>query len=88
MEGQRLILNNGTVIEGGSAGYSGGFLWCYFSGMTLAQVSGLFLDPANTARIVFQYGEMEDTYTGYTTCMNMGVDADGNGSVCLFKGGT
>lgn len=88
MEGQRLILNNGTIIEDGSAGYFCGFLWCYFKGMTLMQVSELFLNPANTARIVFQYGDNEETYTGFTVCREMSIDADGNNSVCMAKGGS
>ena len=85
MEGQRLILNDGTTIEPGRAGYAQGFLWLYFVG-TMQQAASLFFDPSKTSRIVFQYGEMQDTYDGFTTCMNIGADVDGNISVCMTKG--
>ena len=85
MEGQRLILNDGTVIEDGRAGYSQGFLWLYFSGYTLQQAAMMFMDPAKTEKIIFQYGEMEDTYNGFTECRNLMIDADGDISVCMTK---
>lgn len=84
--GQRLILNDGTIIEGGKAGYAQGFLWCYFTGYTLPQAAMLFFDPTKTARIVFQYGEMEDVHEGFTNCINTGIDVDGRVSVCMTKG--
>lgn len=86
MEGRRLILNHDITIEDGTAGYAGGFLWCHFTGYTLAEAAGIFLDPGNTARIVFQYGEMEDVYEGFTNCTNLATDTDGRVSVCLTKG--
>lgn len=84
--GQRLILNDGTVIEDGRAGYAQGFLWCYFSGFTIQQAAMLFFDPEKTAKIVFQFGEMEDTYEGFTNCTTVTIDVDGFVSVCLTKG--
>ena len=86
MEGRRLILNDDITIEDGTAGYAGGFLWCYFTGMTLAAAAVIFLNAENTQLIVFQYGEMEDRYEGYTNCTNLATDADGRISVCLTKG--
>ena len=53
MEGQRLILNNGIIIEDGRAGYSGGFLWCYITGDTMAEAAAIFLNAENTQLIVF-----------------------------------
>jgi len=85
MEGQRLILNDDITIEGGTAGYSGGFLWCYFTGMTLAAAAVIFLNAEYTQTIIFQYGDMEDRYDGFTTCTDLAVDVDGNISVCLTK---
>ncbi len=85
--GQRLILNDGTIIEGGRAGYTHGCLWCYFTGYTMPQAAALFFNPEKTARIVFQYGEMEDVHEGFTTCTNISVDiVDGTVSVCMIKG--
>jgi len=84
-EGQRLILNDGTVIEGGGAGYADGFLWLYFTGMTFVQASQLFCDAGKTVHIVYQYGEMENAYDGFTECMTVQIDSDGHVSVCLKK---
>ena len=86
MTGIRLILNDGTVIENGRAGYAQGFLWCYMTGYTLQQAAALFFDYWKTTRIVFQYGEMEDTYEGYTNCVNIRIDIDGEVAVCMTKG--
>ena len=85
--GRRLILNDGTTIENGQAGYSQGFLWCYFTGYTMQQAASLFFDSEKTARIVFQYGEMEDEYNGFTNCININVNTDGLVSVCMVKAG-
>lgn len=86
MEGRRLVLNDGTIIENGEAGYSQGFLWCYFTGYTMQQAAALFFDPTKTAKIVFQYGEMQDEYNGFTVCVNLMIDTDGRLSVCMVKG--
>ena len=86
MEGRRLILNDGTIIEGGEAGYSQGFLWVWFTGYTLQQAALMFFDTSKTSKIVFQYGEMESVYEGFTTVMNLGIDVDNKVSVCLTKG--
>ena len=77
---------DGTTIENGEAGLAQGFLWLWFSGMTLAEVASTFLDPAKTGRIVFQYGEMQDVFEGFTECREMGIDNDGRVSVCMVKG--
>lgn len=81
----RLVLNDGTIIEGGRAGYAAGNLWCYFTG-TMQQAVSVFLDPAKTARIEFVYGEMSDVHEGFTVCTSINCDIDGNISVCMVKG--
>ena len=86
-EGRRLILADGTVIEGGEAGYSQGFLWLYMTGMTLPQAAAVFFNPAATKVIIFQYGELEDIYRNYTECINLSIDTDGQVSVCMKKAG-
>ena len=86
MEGRRILLNDGTTIENGEAGYSSGFLWCYFSGYTLPEAAALFFDTSKTEKIVFQYGDMEDTYTGYTRCIHISTNADETVAVCLERG--
>lgn len=87
MEGRRLILNDGTIIEDGNAGCADGFLWLWLpDGYTMSQAAGLFFDASKTSKIVFQYGEMEDEYDGYTVCINMNMDTGGLVSVCMTKG--
>lgn len=86
-EGRRLILKDGTVIENGEAGYSQGKLWCYIPGWTLPQAAAVFFDPAKTKLIIFQYGEMEDEYRGFTRCVSLMTDTDGLVSVCMEKAG-
>lgn len=84
--GQRLILLDGTVIEGGSCGYSSGRLWCWVHGYTMAQAAEIFFNPEKTGRIEYQYGGMSDVYTGMTKCVNLMIDEDGQISACLKKG--
>lgn len=85
MEGRRLILNDGTVLEGWNAGYNSGSLWCYGGGISMAEAAGLFLDPEKTAVITFQYGEMEETYEDCTVCRSLAQDTDGKISVGMMK---
>ena len=87
LEGQRLILNSQLTIENGTAGYFDGHLWLYFTGYTLQETATIFFDPANTATIVFQFGDMAETYEGFTDCVNLSINSDGNVSVCMIKGG-
>lgn len=84
--GQRLILADGTQIENGRCGYSDGHLWCWISGYTMTQAAQLFLEPAKTNRIVYEYGEMSDTYENFTNCTILIIDSDGIISVCLVRG--
>lgn len=84
--GQRLILADDTVIENGSAGYSDGHLWCWVTGFTMQEAAAVFFDPEKTQEIVYEYGEMSDTYTGYTVCTNIFINSDGVISVCLVRG--
>ena len=86
MEGQRLILKDGTILENSRAGLSGGFLWLWISGKTLAETAGLFLDPRKTDRIRFQYGDMEDTYERFTRCITLSDGRDGEISICMTRG--
>lgn len=85
MDGQRLILNDSLKIEGGSAGYSGGYLWLYVPGWTMTRAAQVFMNQKYTEKIEFQYGDMSDIYRGYTNCTNIMTDG-GQVSVCLVKG--
>lgn len=86
MEGRRLILKDKTVIEGGTAGYSGGAVSLFFSGMTMREAADAMIEsPEKTGKIIFQYGDQEETFTGYTDCVNIGKDPDGEISVILER---
>lgn len=88
MKGRRLILNDDTVIENGEAGLSSANnLWVWFTGRTMMEAAAIFFNPGKTERIIFQYGEMEDTYEGYTNCTNINIDANGMMHVCLTREG-
>lgn len=76
--GRRLILADGTVLEDGECGCSGGMLWCWIRGTTLREAAEIFLDAGKTARIVFEYGGMSDTYEGFTECAALTADEDGS----------
>ena len=84
----RLVLMDGTIINGGSAGYSEQHLWLEFSGMTLQEAAMIFFDPSKTGRIQYDYGEMRDVYEGYTVCTNLFINSDNVINVCMVKGVT
>lgn len=86
MDGVRIILADGTVFEGGTAGLSGaGSLWLYVSGDSMAVMAATFCDDWKTKTVVFEYGEMRDRYEGYTDCRTITLGDDGRASVCLRK---
>ena len=87
MEGLRLVLNDGTVIEEGRAGYSTGSVVLMFTGFTLQEAAGIVFDPSKTSRITFCYGEMQEAYEGYTKCVSIGIDMDGEITAIMEKGG-
>lgn len=82
--GQRLILADGTRIENGTAGYASGFLWLKLQDYTMQEAAAIAFDPEKTETILFQYGEMEDEYNGFTECRTLLKDEDAV-SVCLTK---
>jgi hypothetical protein len=53
--------------------------------MTMPEAAEIFFDPEKTALIRFQYGDMEDTYEGYTMCTHLST-TEGTLSVCMKKG--
>ena len=86
MNERSLILNDGTVIEGGSAGMSSeGNLWLWFTGYTMAQAAMMFLDPTKTERIIFRGGETDIIYEGYTNCININRDGSGQFHICMVQ---
>lgn len=84
--GRKLILNDGTILEGSEAGYADGFLWLYITGMSLQDAAIMAFNPEKTRKITFQYENMQEIYEGFTVCTNLHIDQDGLVSVCLKKG--
>lgn len=78
-------MNDGTIIENGEAGCANGCLWLKLPGYTMQSAAALAFDDDKTSRIVFQYGEMSDTYEDFTNCVNINQDYDGLVSVCMKK---
>ena len=87
MEGLRLILSDGTVLENARAGYSTGSVIIWINGMTLQEAISIVFDPSKMSKVTFQYGEMQDEYTGYTKCVNIGINEDGEVTAIMEKGG-
>ena len=84
MEGTRLILNDGTIIENGRAGLDSGFLWLYLPGYTMQDAAAIAFNYQKMERIEFQYGEMSDTYSGFTTCRGI-LAREGEIAVCMTR---
>lgn len=80
----RLILNDGTVIEGGSGGLSDGFLWLWLPNWTMRQAVEIAFNESIIGKIIFQYGEEEEVWTGFVDCVS--IDSTGNNEIALcFK---
>ena len=84
--GRRLILADQTTIENGRCGYSDGHLCCWFTGYSMQSAAMIFFDPNKTNRIVFEFGEMSNTYENFTNCINLMIDSDGIISVVMTRG--
>lgn len=87
MDGRSLILNPGPnqiELPGSEAGYAEGVLWLYIQGQTLAQAFAFLSDPANTAVIRYEYGEMADVFEDFTHLTTL-MERDGEVSAALTK---
>lgn len=84
--GQRIILNDGSYFEDGRCGFSDGFLWCWVRNITLQQAAGFFFNPDKTGKIVYEYGEKQDEYEGFTSCISLSKQYD-EIAVCLVQEG-
>lgn len=85
MDGRRLIMNPGPnqiELPGSEAGYAEGVLWLYIRGLTLAQAFAVLSDPANTAVIRYEYGEMADVFEGFTHLISL-MEREGEVSAAL-----
>ena len=84
--GRRIILADGTTFENADCGYADGFLWNYIPGdLNLQETAMIFFDKTKTARIIYEYGEMSDEYTGMTELKQIAKDNTGMIRICLTK---
>jgi len=81
----KLILADGTRINGGEAGFTGEELWIYLPGWTVTKAAQVFGSQSKTKEIRVQYNEAEDLYLGYTECKNIMAQSK-RIAVCLVKG--
>ena len=82
--GRRIIMNDGTTWEDSECGYADGFLWLYLHGVQLSDAFPIVNDPNATKKIIFEYGEMSDKYTGFKKLQTI-RNEDYGCSVCLTK---
>ena len=80
----KLILNDGTEIEDGSAGSVRNSLWLTMPGKTMQEAAEIAFDAEKTAQITHEYGPMQDVYEGFTFCTRL-MDENGYISVCLER---
>jgi len=86
MEGLRLILNDGTVIENGRAGVSENDLVLWFPNYSLQQVASIVFNKTKMLRVSFQSGSDSVTYQGYTNCTMISDNYTGEVVACMKKG--
>lgn len=82
--GRRIIMNDGTTWEDSECGCADGFLWLRLHGVQMQDAFPVVSDPNATKKIIFEYGEMSDKYTGYKTLQIIRNEEFGC-SVCLTK---
>ena len=78
-----LILADGTVLENSSAGFADRSLWCWISGMSLADCFPIFIDPEKTKEISAIYTKTGIRYRGFKDMqiIRKGTDVFGNDTV-------
>lgn len=83
MDKRKITLNDGSTFNG-NCGYADGYLWCYLLGVESPEEVAVFLNPDAISVIIYQYGDMEDRYTGFV--FNVIQKTESGYNVCLKKG--
>lgn len=63
---QKIILGDGTVLEGSYCGYYNKDLWCYIYGKTIMECTEMFSDPNKTGVITSYFFVKGYIYKGFT----------------------
>ena len=66
MEGRRIVMADGTELIDSTIGYSDGHIWCFLVNISFSTAYELFSDAQKTGTLIFDYGDMQDVYEGYT----------------------
>ena len=82
---RKLTLNDGTEFDNSNCGLATGVLWCYLKDVTFHQALTAFDNPAKTSRIDFTYGEMVDSYEGYTQIIAVIQEAENQVNIALIR---
>jgi hypothetical protein len=83
---QKLILNDGTILDPAHAIEAGGVLWVYLDcEITLAEAFELLNDPGKTSKIVTDEFGVVNTYTGYSDMFCIRREDDGQVNAGLKK---
>lgn len=79
----RLILADGTVLENSRCGFADGTLWCWISGLTMADCFSIFSNPDNVRTITRLYQTVGYRYTGFINIdtIKRGTDGLGNDTI-------
>ena len=77
MEGRRVVMADGTELLNAEIGYANRHIWCYLKDITLPMAYDLFSDPQKTGALVFDYGDMQDVYEGFTELHAIQKSEDG-----------
>lgn len=77
MDGRRIVMADGTEMIDAEIGYANGHIWCFLKNITLPMAYDLFSDTRKTGTLIFNYGEMQDVYEGYTQVNTIKISEDG-----------
>lgn len=78
-----LILADGTVLEGSSCGFSNKTLWCWVSGLSMADCFSIFSNPEKTSEITVLYYTSGIRYRGFIDMqiIRKGMDETGTETI-------
>lgn len=85
---RRIILADGTILEGSECGYAEKRLWCFLKGLTFVQAFQIFSDPEKIKKIIFEYGYVDspirEEYIGFINMVSI-VKRETTIDICLEK---
>lgn len=77
MEGRRVVMADGTELLDAEIGYTDKHIWCFLKHITFFEAYDLFSNPLKTQTLIFDYGDMQDVYEGFTELDTIKKTEDG-----------